>query len=119
MFSKYAPDGMNGIMPVQPFLYQPAQSPDDGFHAHRDLVLDDNVDRRMQPLVRQLCLFITMVFLDEMQTFTFIQRQPLGRLRGLQGIVSFLCIHTGMRELIIIGIMVCLQLFTDILFLSN
>ena len=84
-----ATDRMNGIMPVQPFPHQPGQGLDDGFHTHCNLVLDNDVDSRMQQFIRQLYLLITMVFLNEIQTFTFIQRQPPGRLRCLKGIVSF------------------------------
>ena len=77
-----AADGMNGVMPIKPFVHQPVEcSGHRRRFSERNLVFDHHMGHRMQLEVFQFQLGAAVIVHDGVDSFGFIEFEPSRRMR--------------------------------------
>ena len=78
MLAEDRTDGMNRLVPAQPLVSQPFERFDNDLFTKSDLVLDNNVDGDVQPIIRKRNVTTTMVRGDHLEPILFRRFQPVG-----------------------------------------
>jgi hypothetical protein len=74
-------EGVNGIVPTQPLPAHALEGIPSGVEALGQLGLDDHVDGRMEPEVREIGPDTLVVTFDKQEPLALIEGEPVGRPR--------------------------------------
>ncbi len=92
MLGKYGSDGVYGFVPGQTARSETSHCPNDGFEIFGKLVLNDYMKDSVGRQIGQLDVGNAMVFFRKVDSFLFIEREPLFWVRCVVRVVMIHCI---------------------------
>lgn len=88
LFAENGSDGVDGFMPRQAFSSEARHCSNDGLQIFGNLVFDNRVKNCMGLKVGQLDARNVVVFFHQLDSFLFIEREPLLRVRCVVRIIA-------------------------------